>query len=61
MLRPGNLKLAQKMLGYSRFKTTANVYTHALDEQEREAVIAVEQAIFGESKRTADTHLVAKP
>jgi hypothetical protein len=37
------------MLGHSRFETTANVYTHALQEQEREAAVAVEQAIFGES------------
>ncbi|HEV3037254.1 MAG TPA: hypothetical protein VHA33_05650, partial [Candidatus Angelobacter sp.] len=44
----GNLKLAQRMLGHSRFETTANVYTHALEEQEREAAVAVEQAIFGE-------------
>jgi integrase len=43
----GNLKLAQRMLGHSRFETTANVYTHALEEQEREAAVAVEQAIFG--------------
>jgi integrase len=44
----GNMKLAQRMLGHSRFETTANVYTHALQEQEREAAIAVEQVIFGE-------------
>jgi integrase len=43
----GNLKLAQKLLGHSRFETTANVYTHALAKQEREAAMAVEQAIFG--------------
>jgi integrase len=44
----GNMKLAQRLLGHSRFETTANIYTHALEEQEREAAVAVEQAIFGE-------------
>lgn len=43
----GNLKLAQKLLGHSRFETTANVYTHALSGEERAAAIALEEAIFG--------------
>ena len=47
----GNIKLAQKLLGHSRFETTANIYTHSSSEQEREAALAVEQAIFGESVR----------
>lgn len=45
----GNLKLAQRLLGHSRFETTANVYTHALSEEERAAAVAVEEAIFGDS------------
>jgi hypothetical protein len=47
----GNLKLAQKLLGHSRYETTANLYTHSTSDQEREAAMAVEQAIFGESVR----------
>jgi integrase len=43
----GNLKLAQKLLGHSRYETTANVYTHALSGEERVAALAVEEAIFG--------------
>jgi integrase len=43
----GNLKLAQKLLGHSRYETTANVYTHALSGEERAAALAVEEAIFG--------------
>jgi integrase len=43
----GNLKLAQKLLGHSRYETTANVYTHALSGDERVAALAVEEAIFG--------------
>ena len=49
--KTGNMKLAQKLLGHSRFETTANIYTHSSSEQEREAALAVEQAIFGESVR----------
>lgn len=33
----GTLKLAQKLLGHSRFETTANIYTHSLSDQERKA------------------------
>jgi integrase len=47
----GNLKLAQKLLGHSRYETTANIYTHSTADQEREAATAVEGAIFGESVR----------
>jgi integrase len=47
----GNLKLAQKLLGHSRYETTANIYTHSTSDQDREAAVAVEQAIFGESVR----------
>jgi hypothetical protein len=54
------MKLAQRLLGHSRFETTANVYTHALEEQEREAAIAVEQAIFGESVPKSVPTLVPK-
>jgi integrase len=43
----GNMKLAQKLLGHSRYETTANVYAHALSGEEREAAIALEEAIFG--------------
>ena len=43
----GNLKLAQKLLGHSRYETTANVYTHALSGEERVVALAVEEAIFG--------------
>ena len=43
----GNLKLPQKLLGHSRYETTANMYTHALSDEERAAAIAVEEAIFG--------------
>lgn len=45
----GNLKLAQKLLGHSNLDTTANVYTHVSVEQEREAALAVERAIYGEN------------
>jgi len=47
----GNLKLAQKLLGHSRYETTANVYTHALSGEERVAALAVEEAIFGSCSR----------
>ena len=48
----GNVKLAQKLLGHSRFEKTANIYTHSTQEEEREAALALEQAIFGESVRS---------
>lgn len=47
----GNLKLTQKLLGHSRYETSANIYTHSTAEQEREAAMALEQAIFGKSVR----------
>ena len=45
----GNLKLAQKMLGHSTVNLTADVYTHVLQDSEREAARVVERAIYGES------------
>ena len=45
----GNLKLAQKLLGHTNLATTADIYTHTTAEAEREAALAIEQAIFGES------------
>lgn len=47
----GNLKLAQKLLGHSRYETTANIYTHSSSDQERQAALALERVIFGESVR----------
>jgi hypothetical protein len=47
----GNLKLAQKLLGHSRYETTVNIYTHSTSDQDREVAVAVERAIFGESVR----------
>ena len=44
----GSLKLAQKLLGHSNLETTANIYTHVSVEQEREAALAVERAIYGD-------------
>jgi integrase len=46
--RTGNLKLVQKLLGHSTVDMTANVYTHTSDESEREAALAIEQAIYGD-------------
>jgi len=43
----GNLKLAQKLLGHSNFSTTADIYTHTIEESDREAALAVERAIYG--------------
>ena len=43
----GNMKLAQRLLGHSRYETTANVYRHALSGEERAAAFALEEAIFG--------------
>jgi integrase len=45
----GSLKLAQKFLGHSTIKMTADVYTHTSAEAEREAALAAERAIYGES------------
>jgi integrase len=44
----GNLKLAQKFLGHSTIKMTADIYTHTSAEAEREAALAVEGAIYGD-------------
>jgi integrase len=41
----GNLKLAQKFLGHSTIKMTADIYTHTSAEAERDAAIALERAI----------------
>jgi integrase len=46
--RTGNLKLAQKLLGHSSINMTADVYTHTSEESEREAALAIEQAIYGD-------------
>lgn len=44
----GNLKLVQRLLGHSNLGTTADVYTHTSTEAEREAALALEQAIYGD-------------
>jgi len=44
----GNLKLVQRLLGHSNLGTTADVYTHTFTEAEREAALALEQAIYGD-------------
>jgi integrase len=44
----GNLKLVQRLLGHSNLGTTADVYTHTFSEAEREAALALEQAIYGD-------------
>lgn len=44
----GNLKLAQKFLGHSTIKMTADIYTHISAEAERDAAIALERAIYGD-------------
>lgn len=44
----GNLKLVQRLLGHSNLGTTADVYTHTFTEAEREAAVALEQAIYGD-------------
>jgi len=43
----GNLKLVQRLLGHSNLSTTADVYTHT-STAEREAALALEQAIYGD-------------
>ncbi len=43
----GNLKLAQKLLGHATLDITAETYTHTSAEQDREAAIALERAIYG--------------
>jgi integrase len=44
----GNLKLVQRLLGHSNLSTTADVYTHTFSEAEREAALALEQAIYSD-------------
>ena len=46
--KTGNLKLVQKLLGHSNLGTTADVYTHTSAVADRTAVLALEQAIFGD-------------
>ncbi len=45
--KTGNLKLAQKLLGHADISTTADTYTHTFSESERNASLALENAIFG--------------
>lgn len=44
----GNLKLVQKFLGHTNFGTTADVYTHMAAEEDRNAAVALERAIYGD-------------
>jgi integrase len=44
----GNLKLAQRFLGHSTIKKTADIYTHTSTDRERGAAIALERAIHGD-------------
>jgi len=44
----GNLKLVQKFLGHTNFGTTADVYTHTAADEDRDATIALERAIYGD-------------
>jgi integrase len=44
----GNLKLAQKLLGHSTIKMTADIYTRTSAVAERESALAVERAIYGD-------------
>jgi len=46
--KTGNLKLVQKLLGHSNLSTTADVYTHTSADADRNAPLALEQAIFGD-------------
>lgn len=48
----GNLKLAQKLLGHSNLNTTVDVYTHTSAEDEREAALVLERAIYGNLLQT---------
>jgi len=43
-----NLKLAQKLLGYSNLSTTADAYTHTSAAADASAALALEQAIYGD-------------
>jgi len=47
----GESEAHTKLLGHSRYETTANIYTHSPSDQDPEAAVAVERAIFGESVR----------
>jgi hypothetical protein len=51
----GNLKLAQKFLGHSTIKMTADIYTHTSAEAERGAAIAL--VIMAERVRTRSVHV----
>ncbi len=44
----GNLKLVQKLLGHTNFGTTADVYTHTAADEDRNATVALERAIYGD-------------
>ena len=46
--KAGNLKLVQKLLGHSNLSTTADVYTHTSAEADRDASLALEEAIYGD-------------
>ena len=50
--KTGNLKLVQKLLGHSNLSTTADVYTHTSADADRNAALALEQAIFGDLFQT---------
>ena len=41
-------KAGSKLLGRSQLSTTADIYTHTSAEEERQAVLAVERAIYGD-------------
>jgi integrase len=43
----GNLKLTQRLLGHASLSTTADIYTHTQASAEREATVALENAILG--------------
>jgi len=46
--KTGNLKLVQKLLGHSNLSTTADVYMHTSADADRNAALALEEAIFGD-------------
>jgi integrase len=46
--RTRNLNLAQKQLGHSNIDMTVEAYAHTSAEAEREAVLAMERAIYGD-------------